>query len=199
MPKSYSKFTAQDIDNLGIRTIDDYLFKHIAIAPIEPSTLLTSVLDRSMKRKLRSEKAKSEHLITPILTEVEEINQLKIACYSGYTFNVEKSLGLVGLCDYIFSHDPKSRNVEAPVFCIVEAKNENIDEGINQCIAEMYAAQVFNKKRNRERKVIYGAVTFGFEWKFLQLIEKEVIVDIDVYYLVELPKLLGVFNYIVNQ
>ncbi len=199
MAKSYSKFTSEDIENLGIRTIDDYLFKDANLALIQPTEVLSSILERSLKRKLRSEKAKSEHLITPILTEIEEINNLKIACYSGYTFNVEKSLGLVGLCDYILSLDPKSRNIEAPIFCIVEAKNENIDDGINQCIAEMYAAQIFNKKRNKERKIMYGSVTFGFEWKFIQLVEKEATVDTNVYYLGELPKLLAVLNYIANQ
>jgi hypothetical protein len=199
MPKSYSKFTSEDIDALGIRTVDDYLFQDTKIENIQPSELLTSVLERGFKSKLRSEKAKSEHLITPILTEIAVLNSQKIACYSGYKFNVDHSLGLVGFCDYILSYDPMSRNIEAPFFCIVEAKNENFDDGISQCIAEMYATQIFNAQRNKNLPFIYGAVTFGFEWKFIQLIDKKAVVDTNIYYLNELPKLLGVLNYIVNQ
>ena len=36
---------------------------------------------------------------------------------------------------------------EAPVVVVVEAKNENMKQGIIQCIAEMVAAQQFNQQR----------------------------------------------------
>lgn len=49
-----------------------------------------------------------------------------------------------------------------------------------------------------ENDALYGAVTFGCQWKFLQLIEKKVIIDYKIYYLNELPQLFGVLNYIVN-
>ncbi|MEM9214270.1 MAG: hypothetical protein AAGD25_07970 [Cyanobacteria bacterium P01_F01_bin.150] len=48
-------------------------------------------------------------------------------------------------------------------------KNENIILGLGQCIAEMYAAQLFNQQENHHLPYIYGDVTTGDNWKFLML------------------------------
>jgi hypothetical protein len=199
MPKSYSKFTLDDLISLTFSIENEDLFKGIVITPIEPSSFLTTIIERAQQKNLLTEKAKSEKIIAPILDELEEINGRSFATFSGYQFNVDKSLGLSGFCDFILSRKPKSVVIEAPIFCVVEAKNDNLDEGIAQCIAEMYGAHLFNQKHKQEQKMIYGAVTFGFQWKFLQLIEKEAKVDFNIYYLNELPKLLGILNYIVNR
>ncbi len=199
MPKSYSAFTIDELLDMGL-IIDEenFLYKE-KIEDIKPSDFLVEALERGKRRKLKSEKAKSEHIITPILTEIEEINNGRFATFSGYKFNVDKNLGLVGYCDFILTKEAKSPIIQAPVFCLVEAKNDNLDVGLAQCIAEMYAAQIFNQKKDKPMKVIYGATTFGFEWKFLQLTGNKVNIDNEIYYLNELPKLLGVLNYIVNQ
>jgi hypothetical protein len=198
MPKSYSKFTFEDLVNLNFSIENAELFKGIVIAPIEPNAVLTTILARAQQKNVLSEKAKSEKIIAPILDELEEINGRSFATFSGYQFNVDKAMGLSGFCDFILSRKPKSVLIEAPIFCVVEAKNDNLDEGIAQCIAEMYASLLFNQKHNQVQSAIYGAVTFGFQWKFLRLIEKEVKIDYKIYYLNELPQLLGVLNHIVN-
>ena len=38
--------------------------------------------------------------------------------------------------------------LDVPVVAIVETKNKNIISGLGQCIAEMYAAQLYNKEAN---------------------------------------------------
>jgi hypothetical protein len=198
MPKSYSKFTLDDLIGLSFSIENDTLFKGVNIVPIESSTVLNTILDRAQQKNVLSEKAKSEKIIAPILDELEEINGRSFATFSGYQFNVDKAMGLSGYCDFILSKKPKSVLIEAPIFCVVEAKNDNLDEGIAQCIAEMYASHLFNIKYNQPQMAIYGAVTFGFQWKFLRLIDKEVKIDYKIYYLNELPQLLGVLNHIVN-
>ena len=198
MPKSYSKFTLDDLVALNFSIENDALFNGTAVVPIEPSSVLRTILERAEQKNVLSEKAKSEKIIAPILDELEEINGRSFATFSGYQFNVDKEMGLSGFCDFILSKKPKSVLIEAPIFCVVEAKNDNLDEGIAQCIAEMYAAQLFNQKQQQPQTAIYGAVTFGFQWKFLQLIEKDVKIDYKIYYLNELPQLLGILNHIVN-
>ena len=199
MPKSYSAFTIDELLDMGL-IIDEenFLYKE-KIEDIKPSDFLVEALERGKRRKLKSEKAKSEHIITPILTEIEEINNGRFATFSGYKFNVDKNLGLVGYCDFILTKEAKSPIIQAPVFCLVEAKNDNLDVGLAQCIAEMYAAQIFNKTHNSTKKIIYGATTLGFNWKFLKLEENIAYLDNEIYPISELPKLLGVLNYIVNQ
>ena len=104
-----------------------------------------------------------------------------------------------GFCDYLFSLEADSPLIEAPVFCVVEAKNDNLDTGIAQCIAEMYAAQLFNQKHNRPIETIYGAVTLGFEWQFMKLEGQTIFQDKDTYFLNQLPQLLGVLQAVVNS
>jgi hypothetical protein len=199
MPKSYSAFNYEDLKVLGLKVIADPLFVDVTIPQIEPSDLLKKILERNARQNVRSEKAKSEFIISPILTELQEHNRDKFAFYSGYKFSVDLKLGLTGFCDFILSLEPKAVTIEAPVFLVVESKNDNLDSGIAQCIAEMYAAQIFNQKQGRLTPIIYGAVTLGLEWKFIQLIGNIATIDSNVFYLNQLPQILGTMQYIVDN
>ncbi|MEY4905434.1 MAG: hypothetical protein RLZZ292_3249, partial [Bacteroidota bacterium] len=198
MPTSYSKFTYADLVALGIKVQDKPIFL-TPIPEVQPTEWLVTSLAKNRRRKLKTEKAKSEFAIAPVLDEIEERNVDIVACYSGYIFDVDKPKGLKGFCDFLMTFEPNSPYVDAPVFCIVEAKNDNLDNGTAQCIAEMYAAQLFNQRKGKDIPIIYGATTFGFQWKFHQLEGIVATSDVDIYYLNELPKLLGVLQHIVNQ
>ena len=50
----------------------------------------------------------------------------------------------------------------------------------------------YNLKSDAAIAVVYGAVTTGGAWKFLQLRQNEVIVDIHEYYIVDVAKIMGV-------
>jgi hypothetical protein len=197
MPRSYSQFTYDDLSALNLKVRERQLFNHIE--NVEPSNTLKDLLEKNLKRNLRTEKAKSELIISPVLNELEDRNGNLFGYYSGYNFDVDKKLGLKGFCDFILSFEPDSPIIEAPAFCVVEAKNDNLDIGVPQCVAEMYAAQIFNQKRGVESDFIYGAITFGYEWKFLRLEKQVAYLDTNIYYLVRLPELLGVLQEVVNQ
>jgi heterodisulfide reductase subunit B len=89
--------------------------------------------------------------------------------------------------------------IEAPVVVIVEAKNENIKQGISQCIAEMVAAQLFNQRRNNAIPTVYGVVTTGSNWKFLQLTGTTVFVDLPEYYIKEVERIVGILVHMVRD
>ena len=199
MPKSYSQFDYDDLKELGLQVGEKAFMHQIAYTPIIPSAYLTTTLQRNLRRKLRSEKAKSEFLISPILAELEELNLDRFACYSGYKFNVSPKQGLSGFCDFVLSFEPTAFRIEAPVFCIVEAKNDILEGGIPQCVAELYAAQIFNERSGKPRPILYGAVTFGHEWKFIRFIGKEAEVDTSTFYLNQLDQILGIMQYIVDN
>ena len=63
--------------------------------------------------------------------------------------------------------------------------------------AELYASYLLNGERPER---LYGCVTTGRDWQFLCLHgpSKQVQADLTMYYIVELPKLLGVFCHIVD-
>lgn len=199
MPVSYSKYTYEDLDKLKITTEKEDILPQI-IEPMLPSEMLQQILAFNQKLPLGTEKAKSELLITPILNELCQRNVNVFTYFSGYIFNVDKKLGLNGRCDYLLSRNYKALRIDAPLFCIVEAKNDDVDNDNSQaqCIAEMYAAQLFNQKKNNEIKTVFGAVSTGFEWIFLKLEGTTVQIDPRRFYLNRLDELLGVLQFIVK-
>jgi hypothetical protein len=198
MRKSYSSFTIADIKNLGVRVIEQALFSHIAL--IEPSDWLIQSQKAYKGIPLHSEKIKSEILIIPIINEIRLRNPQKFTFFSGYQFNVDEKRGLKGFCDFLISGQYNAVFIESPLLAVVEVKhNQDLIDAVPQCIAEMYAAQLFNEQENHPKKVIFGAITNGYEWLFLKLEEKQVIIDTERYMLKELQNLLGIWQTIVDS
>ena len=106
-----------------------------------------------------SEKARSEMIITPILVELRKQLNEQINLFSGVEFNVDNSRELNGVCDFIVTKSDEKLFISAPVITLVEAKKENLNAGLGQCIAEMLAAQIFNQQEGQEKSTIYGSVT----------------------------------------
>lgn len=141
------------------------------------STFLQEGLREATSEALTTEKAKSESIVVPILKELKRHNLDLFSYFSGFEFNVDKSQDLSGYCDFMLSAETKRAEITAPIFCLIEAKDGEIDKGYAQCGAEMYAAQLFNEREGTPRKVIYGCVTNAFSWCFLKLEGKELLID----------------------
>lgn len=198
MAKSYSQFTFEDIKQLGVVLEIDVLFP-VLPTPIEPSSRLKQAIEFASSLHLGTEKAKSELIVTPILTELLVRNDKRITYFSGYNFDVDKTRGLKGHIDFMLTRSPKTPFISAPVFCIVEAKNGELDLGIPQCVAEMFAAQIFNKKEDANaRPIIHGAVTSGKDWQFLRMENEHCRLDNAVFSLGDLPQLLGVLQAVID-
>jgi hypothetical protein len=162
--------------------------------PITPSTYLAQYLDKSLPLAiaLGTEKARSEMIICPILIEVREILQREISLFSGIDFTVDQSLGLNGICDFVISRSPEQILISAPVAVIVEAKKDDLNAGLGQCIAEMVAAQRFNQQQDHPIFNIYGAVTTGSLWRFLKLEAQNVTIDLIEYAVPPVDRILGI-------
>lgn len=198
MRKSYANFTIANIKALGIETINQGLFSKITA--ITPSKLLTQLLKACEGVPLQSEKAKSELLISPVINEVRLNNSKKMTFFSGYQFNVDEKRGLKGFCDFLICAKYNAVFIESPLLAVVEAKhNQDLLDAVPQCIAEMYAAQLFNEQNKFAHKTIFGVITNGYEWLFLKLEAALVCLDIERYMLKDLPQLLGVWQLIIND
>ena len=197
---SYSDFTLRKVkQTFGINTIEDQKFLP-EIKPIAASTTLTDFLVESLPLAIAtgSEKARSELIISPVLLEVRKILQRKISLFSGADFTVDSALGLNGVCDFVLSLSPEQLEVEAPAVMIVEAKKSDLNPGIGQCIAEMIAAQKFNEINNKSIPTIYGSVTNGTVWRFLQLTEQTLTIDFTDYTLPPVDVILGILVWMVT-
>ncbi|MDW8451955.1 MAG: hypothetical protein RML39_00675 [Oscillatoriaceae cyanobacterium SKYGB_i_bin93] len=133
-------------------------------------------------------------IVSPILIELRRQLDNRISLFSGKEFNVDPERGLIGYCDFIISLSPEQLLIEAPVITIVEAKNDNIESGLGQCMAEMIAAQLFNQRKGNEIRKIYGVITTGSIWKFLILEEKKLTIDLNEYFLNNVGKIIGILR-----
>src|SRR5271155_1854980 len=131
---SYTDFSIESIINdLGVNVVTVAIFPNLEPSPT-PAWLRES-LDRGIRQVLLSEKARSEFLVVPILLACQEQGPGAVAIYSGQRLDVDAARGLVGECDFILSATPPLPGLRAPLVTIVEAKKNDIEGGIWQCIA----------------------------------------------------------------
>lgn len=190
----YSKFTLEEVLTKFNLTLVENLGKFNNLPDVAPSKLLEETLEDNIPLAVAigTEKARSELIVSPILVAVRKHLNKQISLFSGIEFNVNIELGLSGFCDFIISLSSLQTIIKAPVVTLVEAKNDNIKSGFGQCLAEMVAAQIFNKNKGNQISQIYGAITTGTAWQFLELEGENVVLDLEEYSLKNLPKLLGV-------
>ena len=168
---SYSDFSLSSVKKAFqlqlIEKVD--LFKETS--DLSPSHLLSETIKENLPLALASntEKSRSEMLITPILIDLRRQFANRIGIFSGINFTVDPAQGLNGNCDFLISYSEELLLVTAPIITLVEAKKEDLNGGLGQCIAEMIAAQRFNQQEGNEITEIYGVVTSGTLWKFLKL------------------------------
>ncbi|MCK4494405.1 MAG: hypothetical protein KAU26_10130 [Methylococcales bacterium] len=168
------------------------------IQPLDISPFLTAILDETLKLPKRSEKARSEQIILPILLEMKKRNQDYFTIYSGETLIADKKQGLVGECDFILAKNINSISMDYPLFCLIEAKKHDLEAGIGQCVAQMLGAKIYNQNQGHNIETIYGCVTNADNWQFLKLENNTIIADQQYYYFDNLPTILGVFQIIIN-
>lgn len=169
--------------------------------PVEPSAYLVEGLKRKVPFAVAigTEKAKSELIVADVLVELCVYFDYRISLFSGIDFNVDAEKGLVGVCDFLVSLSPEQLSLKAPAIILVEAKKDNLTEGLGQCIAAMVAAQRFNADKGNDIPCIYGATTTGIEWLFLKLVKRQLHVDMTLYTIERCDKLLGVLASMVSQ
>jgi len=196
---AYSDFTLSrliqefDVEIIGERSM------FADAQPVEPSTWLIESLKRANNTGFGSEKSRSERLVSPILLELSNQNQDAFAIISGANLDVDLSHGLNGECDFILSFTRLQDLVRAPIFCINEAKKQDIELGTAQCAAQLLGASLLNKREGKHIPVLYGCATTGIEWRFLRFEQQVFILDETRYLISDLPKLLGVLQFIVSQ
>ncbi len=193
----YSDFSLNDLEvKFGVHNLRKHLFSELPL--FEPSQRLKTELSEAEEMSLKSEKAKSEWIVVPILRELRNRNDKFFTVYSGENLNADPEHGLNGECDFILSKETWSFEVSFPIVQIVEAKKNDIEEGIRQCAAQMVGARVFNQRKGIELEKIYGCSTTGDAWQFMELSDN-LYIDIHRYYLGELEELLGVFQHIITH
>lgn len=188
----------------------DYLMSHFdisvvqaplfdAVRPVEPSPWLRDALQKGRSIAFYSEKSRSEFIVAPVLLTCQEMLHSECCVYSGIRLDVDPERGLKGECDFIVAKNPPTPALRAPLLIVVEAKKNDVEEGLGQCAAQMIAAAMFNQTHERAPGRLYGCVTTGETWQFLRLQSRELTVDSDRYYISEIETILGILMTIIGE
>ena len=101
------------------------------------------------------------------------------------------SEGLTGEADYLIT--PDRDYLASPYLCAVEAKKDDFEKGLAQCLVEMKACWLNNRDAGREVEVL-GIVTNGTGWKFYRWAAIGQVYETTMYGEHEMPVLLGALN-----
>ena len=196
---AYSNFKnfKKTLKTFQLEEVNVNLFSNIKT--VDPSKWLLQSLDLADVLPLTNEKSKSEVIITPILGEIAIAFRDKITLFSGEDLTVEGYPEFSGFCDFFFAKHPRKTAMQAPVVTFVEAKDEDFEHGQAQCTAQMVASTKYNELEGKPVPFVYGCAVTGDVWKFLKLEKQTLYLDTKSYYLVELPKILGIFHQIMNE
>ncbi len=194
---TYSDFTLERVDQaLGVTTREADLFP--GPPPVEVPDWLRETLAKRTQLSLISEKSRSEFIVVPILLASRDLSPTPLAIFSGQRLDVDPGRGLVGECDFILAAAPPVPPLRAPIATIVEAKKNDIEVGLGQCVAQMVAAEMFNRAAGHAAP-IFGCVTTGEVWQFLELTGDSAAIDRRRYYLDDVGGILGVIQAIVAR
>lgn len=194
---SFREYSVDDVQQrLGLRLRDADL-----IPEVPPFIVSAEFAERvrygvDLATSIDTEKAKSEFIIAPVLLELRRLTGDRFKLFSGVEWNVDPTRGLNGYCDFILTRGGSQLFVSAPFLAIAEAKNDHIINGLGQCIAAMFAATVMNQSAGSPQAVVYGIVSTGTLWRILRLTGDLVEIDTDNLMVSDLPRLMGVLEYI---
>jgi hypothetical protein len=165
---AYTDFTLESAEaELGVTSGPGVVFPDLQAVPVP--AWLTELLARGMELALVSEKARSEFIVAPVLLAVREAAAGSIAILSGQRLDVDPARRLLGECDFLLARSEPVPRLRAPLMAVVEAKKNDIDGGLGQCVAQMVGAQVYNERAGQPIEAVYGCVTTGEDWQFLRL------------------------------
>jgi hypothetical protein len=193
---AYTDFSLAELETrFGVSNQVKPLFD--PLPPLTPSDWLQTSLRAAGELPVRSEKARSEGIVFPILVEMRSRNEKFFTIYSGDNLNADSSRGLNGECDFILTKDTGTFDINYPIIHIVEAKRNDLEIGVPQCAAQLVGARIFNESKKVTIPQLTGCVTTGNEWLFIRLTD-HLEIDRRIYYLNELGELLAVFQQLVD-
>ena len=102
---AYSDFTLAKVKEAFALSVEEGQNLFSAIAGVSPTERLMLTFEENilLATSIGTEKARSEFLIAPILSEMRRQTDYQVSLFSGTDFNVDPNQGLVGYCDFVLS------------------------------------------------------------------------------------------------
>jgi hypothetical protein len=188
--QKFSGFSvAEAFQHLHLTKLTPWLIESELIAP---SDFFKQRLKKLQRFDLRASEESKKLLIDAILEEgIEGFSCLKI--WKGANLETDTVGGYV---DYLVAEDRDY--FYAPFLCVVDAKKDDFEQGLAQCLVEMAACQWSNRQIGRAISV-FGIVTNGEGWKFYRLIEQGEVGETDLYSIQTIEAILGALRFIFSM
>ena len=158
--RSFSSFSIDEaLEQLHIEELQPW---QIEAELVQPSDFFRQRLERLQCFDLERNEISKSLLIDAICEEgLQGFPHLKF--WKGAYLEGET---VCGMADYLLTQ--RRASFKAPFVCVVEAKKDDFEQGLAQCLVEMQACQWNNQKVGSEIDV-FGIVTNGGIWQFYQL------------------------------
>ena len=165
----------------------------IAAPSITPSEFFLTQLQRLEQHfDLESYEESKKLVIDAILSEaMEPFSLLKI--FKGAQLESDSVAGYV---DYVIAQ--RKRYLSKPLLCVVEAKRDDFEQGLAQCLVEMQACQWQNQQEGHLIE-IYGMVTNGSSWRFYRMDTNGIIYETSTFAIGDMEQLLGKVRSVFEQ
>jgi hypothetical protein len=186
--KNFSSFTPTEaFKRLKIKEVKAWQFE---VSAIEPSAFFQEHLQRlGAAFDLQSCEESKKLLIDAICEEaIYGCEQLRV--WKGAPLADEATSGYV---DYLIAE--RKGYLEAPFLCIVEAKKDDFEQGMAQCLVEMKACQ-YNNQQIGQLLDVFGIVSNGEGWRFYRLRRDGLVDETTLYSVGNMADLLGRLRYI---
>ena len=179
----YSLEEAYELLHLGNPITWDIPFK-----PIEPSAFFHEELRRMDAFDVESSERGKEVLIDAILQEaLSRRNKLKV--WKEVPLKTEQ---LSGRTEYLFAQ--RFRILKHPFVCLAEAKKDDFEKGLAQCLLGMKACQLLNAKANIHIDM-HGIVSNAAAWRFYKLTLRDEVFESPLYsFETQMPTLFGILD-----
>jgi hypothetical protein len=185
--KPFSRFRLKDAYlELNLKRMQPW---PIDFTPIAPSGDFQRQYQRSQVFDLKhSEEGKKIIIDLVFIEALQSFDRLKI--WKGENLESETAHGAA---DYLITEN--FDYAAAPMLCVAEAKKDDFDQGLAQCLVEMQACQWINCNIGKTID-IFGIVTNGEGWKFYKFTPSNEVYETSLYTLRDLADILGTLHII---
>ncbi len=189
--KNFSSFTTiEAFKLLNLKELNPWQFQ---VNPIEPTAFFRERLQRLEQSFDLQSYEESKKLLIDAICEEAILDCQTLRVWKGPQLESDITAGYV---DYLVAE--RKRYLEAPFLCIVEAKKDDFEQGLAQCLVEMKACQYNNQKTERA-VTVFGIVTNGEGWRFYRLDLEGQVDETALYSTGNMADLLGRVHYIFQQ
>jgi len=187
LPKEFSRFTlAEALALLKLETLQEWVPQ---VSPIEPSTFHLERMQRLRVFDTSLSEMAKQLLIEAVFEEaLQAFPTLKV-----FKIVPLRTAEAGGFVDYLVT--PNRTLPQTPLLCVAEAKKDDFERGLAQCLAELHVCAEKNREADRS-VVLYGIISNGQGWQFCRRDLDGSAAVTPLYALTDLPRLLGILQMI---